>query len=88
MCHKETMLKRNSDFLKFSKTNEDSFDRVEYDCGFTCYAVAWSNLEKDHHVAIVSVFFFSSTIQININIKKKTFIRDRTRKTKEMQLQC
>ena len=53
------MLKRNSDFLNFSKTNEDSeFDRVEYDCGFTCYAVAWSNLEKDHHVAIVSGFFF------------------------------
>jgi hypothetical protein len=59
------MLKRNSDFLNFSKTNEDSeFDRVEYDCGFTCYAVAWSNLDKDHHVAIVSVFFLSTTFSL------------------------
>ena len=38
--------------MKFSK--KDSLDRVEYDCGFTCYAVAWSNVEKNHNVAIAS----------------------------------
>ena len=48
------MLKNKDSLMKFSKTNEDSFDRVEYNCGFTCYAVAWSNCDKDHNVAIGS----------------------------------